>query len=156
MPAMKRMAKRPGSGTAEPVLKGTDEPGTLVPVIEEALHVDKRTVDQGGYRITKRVSTRRETVDELLRDHQVVVERRPIGLTLEGTDIPQQRYEGDVLIIPVVEEILVIEKRLVLIEEVRVSRTQATHRTPQQVTLRKEEVLIERLEADDPSASERS
>lgn len=134
---------------------GQDAP-TTIPVIEEAVQIAKRTVRKGGYRITKQVLTHQENVDELLWDRQVHVERRPIGLTLQGTDIPEQRYEGDVLIIPVIEEVLVLEKRLVLIEEVRVTRIDGTHRKPQQVTLRKEKVSIERLEADDPSVPESS
>lgn len=135
-----------------PALVGRDD-STTIPLMEESVHVDKRTVSHGGYRITKHVSARQETLDELLRDQQVVIERRPVGLLLEGIDFPQQRYEGDVLIIPVVEEILVTEKRLFLVEEVRVTRTESTHRTPQQVTLRKEEISIERLEPDDASGS---
>ncbi len=159
MAASKPVAKwtrAPKSNAQEPALIGRDETEATVPVIEEAVRIDKRVVDKGGYRITKRVATRQETVDELLSDHHVTVERRPIGLTLQGTDLPEQRYEGEVLIIPVVEEILFTEKRLVLVEEVRITRIHGTHRKPQQVTLREEEVSIERLEAGDLSASEHS
>ncbi len=127
-----------------------------MPIIDDVIQVDIQVVDRGGYRISKRVTERQEMVDEVLRDHRVVVERRPIGLTLLGDEIPQQRYEGDVLIIPVIEEILVTEKRLLLVEEVRVRQIAGTHRKVQQVTLKKEEVSVERLSADDRSDAEPS
>ncbi|MDQ2735390.1 MAG: YsnF/AvaK domain-containing protein [Pseudomonadota bacterium] len=157
MAASKTVAGRtPSKIASEPALLVREEPGGTVPVIEEVVRIDKRVVEKGGYRITKRVASHHETVDELLSDHQVTIERRPMGLTLQGTDVPQQRYEGDVLIIPVIEEILFTEKRLVLVEEVRVTRIQGTHRKPQKVKLRKEEISIERLEAGASSAPEPS
>jgi uncharacterized protein (TIGR02271 family) len=125
-----------------------------VPVVEETLEVQKTQVDQGGYRLVKEVSTREQLVDELLRDQRVEIERRPVGRSIEGSAMPAPRYEGDTLVIPVVQEILVTEKRLVLVEEVRVTPVEGTHRQPQTVTLRKEEIAIERLAAEDSSARE--
>jgi uncharacterized protein (TIGR02271 family) len=127
-----------------------------LPVIEETLEVDKVEVDKGGYRIAKRIDTREQLIDELLQNHRVDIERRPVGLQLAGTDIPQPRYEGDTLIVPVLEEILVTEKRLVLVEEVRITRVRGTHRKPETVTLRKEEIVVERLAAEDSSKASSS
>ena len=122
-----------------------------IPVIEEFIKVEKRTIDQGGYRLTRDVETRQETVDELLRSHKVTIERRPIGTQLPVSDMPQPHYEGETLVIPVFEEILVTEKRLVLIEEVRITPVETTHRQQQSVDLRKETISIERLAVqDDP------
>ena len=45
---------------------------------------------------------------------------------------------------PEIEEVLVVEKRLVLKEEVRVTRKRRQVRNPQRVTLRREEVVVER------------
>jgi uncharacterized protein (TIGR02271 family) len=138
-------------------LSGADERSPRsIPVIEEVAEIAKQVVDKGGYRITKKIRTREESVDELLRDQHVTVERRPIGLTLPGTDMPEPRYEGDVLVIPVVEEILITEKRLVVVEEIRITRTQGTHRKPQRVSLRKEEIAIERLESEQTSDADPS
>jgi stress response protein YsnF len=61
---------------------------------------------------------------------------------------PQTRYEGETLVVPVLEEVLVTEKRLVLVEEIRITRVRDTHRQPQTVTLRKDHIEIERLEPD--------
>jgi uncharacterized protein (TIGR02271 family) len=128
----------------------------VIPVLEESLRVDRVATDQGGYRISKHVTTREERLDELLRHRRVQIERREIGERLEGNSMPEPRYEGDTLIIPVVEEVLVTEKRLVLVEEVRITLVEGTHPAGQTVTLRKEEVSIERLAPDMPSGRSRN
>ena len=128
---------------------GREERVTL-PVIEEALHVEKRTVVGGGYRLRKRIDTEIVTVDELLRNYKVEIERIPVNARLGSDDIPEPRYEGDTLVIPVIEEVIVTEKRLVLTEEIRVTRVHGTHRNPQHVQLRREQVDIEKLEPPGP------
>jgi uncharacterized protein (TIGR02271 family) len=146
-------AESVGAAINESPVKVTPAAERKVPIVEESLHVDKVPIDQGGYRISKRVSTRDERVEELLRSQHVEIERRPIGRHLESSEVPEPRHEGDTLIIPVVEEVLVTEKRLLLVEEVRVTRVDATRRDSQSVPLRKEEITIERLAAEEPSAS---
>ena len=66
------------------------------------------------------------------------------------SEAPQPRYEGDVYVVPVVEEVLVIEKRLMLKEEVRIRRTQTETHQPQQVTVRAEEVVMEDVTPTEP------
>ena len=149
-----KIDSREGTGKAaarpEPGAKVAEERLTL-PVIEESLHVEKRAVMGAGYRLRKRVDTRVATVDELLRNYKVEIERTPINAPLGSDDIPEPRYEGDTLVIPVVEEVLVTEKRLVLTEEIRITRVHGTHRKPQSVELRKEHIDIERLEPPSPA-----
>jgi stress response protein YsnF len=59
---------------------------------------------------------------------------------------PAIRTEGDVTIIPVVEEILVVETKLVLKEEVHIRRTLTKETVEQSVTLRKQRAIVERDE----------
>lgn len=125
--------------------RGSGSMSRAIPVIEERLHADAVEVDQGGFRVTKHVDTTTEEVHAELRDFQVRIERRPIGQRLEGLDVPPARYDGDTLVIPVVEEVLVTEKRLLLVEEVRITGVQGTRQDTKSVTLRKESVSIERL-----------
>ncbi len=127
-----------------------------LPTIEESLRVDKIEVDKGGYRITKNVETRDQQVDELLEKHRVEIERRPINTAIADDAIPQPRQEGDTLIVPVVEEVLITVKRLVLVEEVRITRIKETHRESQTVPLRREEIVVERLVAEDSSKARSS
>ena len=145
---MKSMAQpqspQPALAPAPDALHGT------VPVIEEVADVQVVEVDQGGWRISKNVSVTEQQIDEELKDFSVQIERRPIGRQLEGNEAPPARHEGNTLVISVVEEVLVTEKRLVLVEEVRITGVHGTHRAPQQVSLRKETVSVERL-APEPS-----
>lgn len=113
----------------------------VIPVIAEHVRVDKEVREVGRVKITKTVDERDEPVDvDFVRDNVEVV-RVPIG---RPVDAPVSiRYEGDTLVLPVHEEILVLQKQLVLREElrVRVDRTRAHDR--QIVRLRTEKVTVE-------------
>ncbi len=119
-----------------------DEFVTL-PILEETLVVGKRQVETGVARVTKTVREREETIDEPLLREEAEIERVPINRMIEGP-LPTLRYEGDILIVPLFEEVLVVEKRTLLKEELRISRRQHYVHEPQTVTLRSEEVVIER------------
>jgi uncharacterized protein (TIGR02271 family) len=64
------------------------------------------------------------------------------------------RYEGDTLIVPVFEETLVVEKRLVLKEELRITKRRAERHRPRRTTLRHEEVSVERIPSRQPPERE--
>ena len=118
----------------------------VIPVVAEQLEIERRVVDRGRVVITKQVEERTEHValDPLWHD-DVDVERVTKGHFVETPPVP--RYEGDTLVLPVVEEVLVVEKRLRLREEVRITRRQTQVPAPaQDVTLRTETVRVERLE----------
>lgn len=127
-------------------LMDSDAGTVTVPLMEETLRVTKREVVTGGVRMTKRVTEHEETVDEPLLRADVRVERVPVNRMV--TEAPSPRQEGDTLIVPILEEILVIEKRLMLKEEVRITRTQTEVHQPQVVTLRTEEAVIEGITPD--------
>ena len=84
-----------------------------------------------------------ELVDVPLFREEVRVERVPINLFVEA--LPPVRQEGDTMIIPVVEEQIVIQKKLLLVEELRVRKEVVEHHQPQTVNVRKEEVEIKRV-----------
>jgi uncharacterized protein (TIGR02271 family) len=79
-----------------------------------------------------------------MRD-QVEVERVPIGRVVDAQALPRARQEGDILIIPILEEMLVVEKRIVLKEEVRITKRRTEEVEQVQVVLREEEVQIEQI-----------
>lgn len=115
----------------------------VLPVIEEIVSVGKRAVERGGVRVVKQVHTREETVDVPLLHEQFEVERVAVNrVVAEAVPV---RYEGETMIVPVLEEVLVVEKRLMLKEELHITRRQTTVSQPQQVTLRREEVVVERI-----------
>ena len=92
-----------------------------VPIVEETVGIEKRTVETGRVKVRTFVDEERVRVEGDLRREVVDVERVAIGREVEVE--PVMREEGEFLIIPVVEERLVIEKRLFLVEELRVRRT---------------------------------
>ena len=125
------------------IVAGSLRSPLVVPVIEEELQVGRRRVETGGVRVTKKVHEREEVIDEPLLKEEVEVERVSVNRVVDGP--VEVRHEGDVMIVPVLEEVLVVEKRLVLKEELRVTRRRVETRNPQRVTLRAEEVSVERL-----------
>jgi len=78
---------------------------------------------------------------------EVAIEHVPINKLWDGPP-PPARYEGETLILPLLEEVMVVEKRLMLKEELHVSRVQRTAHEPQTVVLRSEEVTVERVGPD--------
>lgn len=117
----------------------------IVPIVEETMSVGKRWVEKGGVRVVKTVTTHEETVDQPLLRERVNVEHVPINRIVETA--PSQREEGDTIIVPIFEEVLVIGKRLLLREEVRITRTREQVHERQVVTLRREEARVEALSA---------
>ena len=119
-----------------------DEP-RVVPVLVEELEVQKRVVETGKVRITKVVHERETLVDEpLLRDN-VAISRLPMQRVVEGP-IPV-REENGTTIISVVEEVLVVEKRWMLREEIHIRKQRTETHQPQRITLRSEDVQVERV-----------
>jgi uncharacterized protein (TIGR02271 family) len=120
------------------------EPPLVLPVLAEALDVQTRTLETGRVRIHKTVHERQVLVDEPLLREEVVIARVPINRVVEGP-IPV-RYEGDTMIISLLEEVLVVETRLLLTEELRIAKRRTDTHQPVPVTLRREDVTIERVD----------
>jgi len=78
----------------------------VIPVVVEELEVRKRTVETGRGRIRKTVTEREEVIDEPLLKEEVRVERVPVHRVVDGP--VSVRQEGDTVIIPIVEEVLVV------------------------------------------------
>lgn len=127
---------------------------TVVPVLAEELDVQKRQVPTGGVRVHRRTVEHDETVElPLLREH-VDVRHVVVNRLVDGP-MPV-RKEGDTTIVPVVEEELVIQKRFVLKEEIHVTRTMTEETRQKNVTLRRQEAVIEHLDAEGrPTAARR-
>jgi len=125
-----------------------------IPLLDEEAQVVKREVETGRVRVRTVVDEREEWVRDAVTRENVEVERVPVGREIET--VPSVRQEGDTVIIPVVEEIIVIEKRLVLREEVRLHRRTSIEPIERQVTLRSTRAVVERggqEQASTPQAS---
>ena len=125
------------------------DPPLVVPVLQEVLDVRTSPVETGRVRIRKIVHEHEEIVDPPLWRDEVVIERVSINCVVEGPI--SVHSEEETLIIPVLEEVFVIEKRLLLKEEVRITNRKVETHRPQRIILRREEAAVERLnpEGDD-------
>ena len=95
--------------------------------------------------VQKIVREHQEVVEEPILRESVEVERVAMNQFVpEGTSV-EMRQEGDVLVIPVLEEVIVLQKRLMLKEEIRITKRSQQIIEPQAVTLRREEIVIEQL-----------
>jgi uncharacterized protein (TIGR02271 family) len=126
----------------------------VIPVIREELKVRKRTVETGkGVRVSKTASEREEIVDEPVFREEVSVERVDVNEVITGPTLPTTHYEGQTMIIPILEEVLVVEKRTMLKEELRVTRKRREVRDPQRIVLRTDQVSVEHFnDSVEPSA----
>lgn len=124
-----------------------DARGLVIPVVEERLEVSRERVETGRVRISKSVEAREVVVDDPLKRESVRIEHVPINQVVTGA-VPQVREEGDVTVIPILEERVVTHTELVLVEEVRIHRDHSEYNDPQRVTLRKEVVSVERFGED--------
>ncbi len=119
---------------------------TVIPVYVEEAVISKKQVATGRVRVATITKLHEQAVDELLEHERVEVERKPIGKRVAS--MPKVREEDGVIIIPVVEEEIVVERHLVLKEEVYVRRIRETEKFQEQVQLRRQEASITRLPGD--------
>ncbi|MDQ1591439.1 MAG: hypothetical protein QOG71_2066 [Pyrinomonadaceae bacterium] len=119
----------------------------VMPVIAETLDVQKRKVQTGGVRVRKVVHEREEVVDEPLMREEVQVKRVPINRVVDAP-VPV-RHVGNTMIISLLEEVVVVEKRLMLKEELHITKGEIETYKPQRVTLRSEEAVVERVADED-------
>ncbi|MFP5405774.1 MAG: DUF2382 domain-containing protein, partial [Gammaproteobacteria bacterium] len=94
-------------------------------------------------------------IDERLLRDEVEVTHVPVDRIVPLDQAPATRYEGDTLVVPVLEEVLVVEKRMMLKEELLIHRKRTEFRAPQHVVLRSEQVAIERIPGERGAATAR-
>ncbi len=118
----------------------------VVPVIREELYADAVPVATGGVRVTKRVESHEEIVEQELKKSHIEVKRVKTNRVVDG---PQpSRRAGNTLIIPVVSEVLRIEKQWVVTEEIHITETQETETVQNKVTLNAEQARVERIDSE--------
>jgi uncharacterized protein (TIGR02271 family) len=111
--------------------------------------VDVRRAPDRRMRIRRRVVTEHKHVEVPLMYERIEVERVPIGQFVDR--MPKPREEGDVLIIPCVEEVAVVEKRLRVTEELRVRRVRDQRIHTETVPVRRHEIDIDNEEEPLPT-----
>lgn len=125
-----------------PATDQADGPAVVIPVLAEQVQVDTVREHTGTVRVRKLVHQASEPVSTEGYREVVETTRVPINRTVQAVQPPWQ--QGDVLVIPVYEERLV--RQLVLREELHVQRRREPCQDSASVPLRREEVIVERLD----------
>ena len=125
---------------------------TALPLLAEEVVVSKQVVETGRVQVARITHEREQLIDELLTHETVEIDRTPIGRQVDR--VPPIIDEGDTVVIPIVEEVLVIERRLFLKEELRIRRVRTTERHQESVTLRHQEAVVTRLPVERPTVGE--
>ena len=120
----------------------------VVPLVAEEVEVAKQLVETGRVQVARVTREREQQIDEILARETVEISCTPVNQPVDA--MPPVREEGDVIIIPIVEEVLVVERRLLLKEEVHIRRVRTTERHQESVTLRYHEAVVTRLPVEVP------
>jgi uncharacterized protein (TIGR02271 family) len=116
----------------------------VVPVVNEELRADAIPVQTGGVRVTKHVEGHDEILEQELRKGRVEVKRVKTDRVVDGPQ-PVQRL-GNTLVVPVVSEVLHVEKRWVVTEEIHLTQIEERETVQQTVTVNREAADVERLD----------
>lgn len=118
----------------------------VIPLVEERLVVETRLRPTTTVRVRTRTHVRQEAIDEVLSSESVHVDRVPIDRYVD--EPASVRVEGDTTIVPVHEEVLFVEKRLVLKEELHLTKRTADRHETQHVSLRYQTADVERTDSE--------
>lgn len=120
-----------------------------IEVVEEHARIVTREAVTG--RVQVRLAT--DEVEELVRaslaGRRARIERVPMNVDL--AEAPSVRQEGDVVVVPVVEEVLVVERRLRLREEIRLHLVATQEEVALPVRRRVQRAEVHRLPGEPPS-----
>lgn len=140
----------PGTHQPQPAanpLSGDNEYASTIPVIEERVHVDKEIRETGQVHIEKQVHREEVALDLPTIHEEANIERVAVNQYVD-TPPPPVRHEGDKMIIPVLKEVLVVEKRILVVEELHITKNRTEEHHTEHVELRREEIRVERKNAD--------
>lgn len=117
-----------------------------IPIVEEQAHVLKLSRPIERVRVRTTPLEDHVVLHDTLEHQGLEVTRVPVNR--EVAEAPLTRTEGDVTIVPVVEERLIVEKRLFLVEEVRLRRTVTSEQVELPTTVRRTAVAVEHEKLD--------
>ena len=140
------------SAHGRPAAKETaDDP--MLSLAAEEVAINKETHEIGRVRVATRTYEREALIDEDLARERVEIETVPVGRRIDT--VPEVRQQGDITIVPVVEEVLFVERRLMLKEEIHIRRVRTSEHHQEKVMLRHQEAIVSRSqhEEGEPAAT---
>lgn len=127
-----------------------DKEGVRVPIVEETVTLSKREVKTGHVRVRTIVEEHIENVVADLSRERIGITRRPVERQVDAAPVPYD--EDGAWIVPVVEERLVVEKRLYVVEEIVMRRSRTSDAVEIPTAVRSMRAVIE---SDDDPESQR-
>jgi len=130
-----RLARDPDAEESLAARELAAGPSTLrIPILAEQVVVEKTSVSDGSVRLHKGVATEEQTLRVPVFHEEATIEHLPPEALGEGATSD----DPDVLIIPIYEEQVVVEKRIVLKEYIRVSKRRVVGEDVIRETVRRE------------------
>jgi stress response protein YsnF len=117
-----------------------EERETVLSLHAENIAAEKRRIVTGHTRFTLVTRNQEELVREVLAHDKVKVQHVSIGRAVDH--LPRVRQEGDTVVIPVMEEVLTINRQLILKEEIRIRRVRVSRVYQERIRVRRQDVLI--------------
>ena len=124
-----------------------------IPLLEEEVRIDKRTVSKGRVRVETVTEIKDEVAQADLETSDVEITRIPVGREVEKP--PEMRTVGATIIVPVLEEVLVVERRLMLKEELHITRRVSKETVETSVSLRKQRAVVRRQDAPQETSEDK-
>jgi uncharacterized protein (TIGR02271 family) len=132
--------------SGDPLESGAPEEEVRVQRAEEEIRVETREREAGAMRVRKRVRTERERLEVPKKRVEVTVERVSVDAdavpAAEGA-VTEPEIGEEEIVVPVIEEEVVVEKRPVIKEEIRIRKQVVEDTEVVEEDVRREEVEID-------------
>lgn len=122
------------------------EHSNTIPVLEEQATLTTREVSKGGVRVSTRTDHVEEAIAMSLASEDLEIVRVPIGR--EVPHPPDVREDGDIVVFPVLEEVIVTQKKLVLKEELHIKKRRTVRQAEVPITRRVQTAVVERIKGE--------
>jgi len=113
----------------------------VLPVVAETVTVGHEMRETGRVQVVKTIAEFQENITLPTYFTEAEVTHIPINRLIEG-ETPEVRQHGDTLIVPVLEEVLITQKRLMLREEIHIALRRREESRQETVTLHREVVSV--------------
>jgi uncharacterized protein (TIGR02271 family) len=114
-----------------------------LPVMEEQVRIQKERQEKGKVTVSKQVHSDDVIVSVPVSKDETDIRHVPVNQYVEQAP-PPVRQEGDTLIFSVVKEEVVVQKKLILVEEIHITTRQVTSEEEHPLTLYREQINVRR------------
>ena len=122
---------------------------TTYRLVSEDLNVERKFIDGDTVQVRTVTTVTEHAVEEMLRHQTADIQRVPIGCEVDA--MPEIKQQGDLTIVPIVKEVLILHRQMVLVEEIHICRVSTDEPFATTVALREQRAEITRSQ---PAAAE--